>query len=219
VKTTKTEDLLIHRICMALSGLRQPPRLLNITSPSAAALVLSWKVRKFWMLWKMPLPSSMALRMVLKSSSVRIMSAASLATSVPSLPMLMPMSAFFSAGASFTPSPVIATTSPRLCRAWMILSLWSGLVRAKMETRFMHSASSASLMWSSWSPLRTGEPSAEFMLIGMPSLFAMATAVTSASPVIMMTLTPPAIKRRMLRATPGRGGSDIPTRPAKVRPV
>ena len=40
------------------------------------------------------------------------MSAASLATSVPLMPMAMPMSAFFSAGASFTPSPVMATTCP-----------------------------------------------------------------------------------------------------------
>ena len=40
------------------------------------------------------------------------MSAASFVTSVPVIPMAMPMSAFFSAGASFTPSPVIATMFP-----------------------------------------------------------------------------------------------------------
>ena len=33
-------------------------------------------------------------------------------TSVPVMPMATPMSASFRAGASFTPSPVIATTSP-----------------------------------------------------------------------------------------------------------
>jgi hypothetical protein len=43
-------DVLIHRICMAFNGFRQPPSELNITSPNAAALVESWKVRKFWML-------------------------------------------------------------------------------------------------------------------------------------------------------------------------
>ena len=37
---------------------------------------------------------------------------ASRATSVPTLPMATPMSARFSAGASLTPSPVIATISP-----------------------------------------------------------------------------------------------------------
>lgn len=167
----------------------------------------------------MPLPSSIAERMVEKSSSVRIMSAASFATSVPSLPIETPMSAFFRAGASLTPSPVMATTSPRDCRARMILSLCSGDVRAKMETRPIASASSASLMWSSWSPLKTGEPRAELRLIGMPSLLPMATAVVSASPVIMITFTPPAINRLIERSTPLRGGSAIPTSPAKQRPL
>lgn len=49
--------------------------------------------------------------MVAKLSSPRTMSAACLATAVPE-PIAMPMSARFSAGASFTPSPVIATTCP-----------------------------------------------------------------------------------------------------------
>ena len=49
--------------------------------------------------------------MVEKLSSVRIITAASLVTSVP-VPIAIPMSAFFTAGASLTPSPVIATISP-----------------------------------------------------------------------------------------------------------
>ncbi|ODV89066.1 hypothetical protein CANCADRAFT_28100, partial [Tortispora caseinolytica NRRL Y-17796] len=59
-----------------------------------------------------PLPSSIACKIVGKSSSVRIISLASFATSVPLLPMAIPISASFRAGASFTPSPVIPTTSP-----------------------------------------------------------------------------------------------------------
>src|SRR6266516_2776947 len=59
-----------------------------------------------------PRPSSTALTMVEKLSSVRIITAASLVTSVPVIPIAMPMSAFFSAGASLTPSPVIATMLP-----------------------------------------------------------------------------------------------------------
>lgn len=47
-------------------------------------------------------PSSTAGKMVVKLSSTRIMSAASFATSVPLLPIETPMSAIFSAGASFT---------------------------------------------------------------------------------------------------------------------
>lgn len=53
----------------------------------------------------MALPSSTAATMVEKLSSARIISEADLATAVP-LPMAMPISAFFKAGASFTPSPV-----------------------------------------------------------------------------------------------------------------
>ena len=58
-------------------------------------------------------PSSTAATIVEKSSSARIMSEASLLTSVPVMPMATPMSARRSAGASLTPSPVMATTAPR----------------------------------------------------------------------------------------------------------
>ncbi len=44
-----------------------------------------------------------------KLSSARIISAASFVTSVPLMPIATPISAFFSAGASLTPSPVMAT--------------------------------------------------------------------------------------------------------------
>lgn len=54
--------------------------------------------------------------MVWKSSSTRIMSAASLQTSVPVWPIATPMSAAFRATASFTPSPVMATTAPMFWR-------------------------------------------------------------------------------------------------------
>ena len=62
------------------------------------------------MLPKTSRPSSTAATMVAKLSSSSVMAAASLLTSVPVMPMAMPTSAFFSAGASLTPSPVMATT-------------------------------------------------------------------------------------------------------------
>ena len=55
-----------------------------------------------------------ALTIVAKLSSVIIMSDAPFATSVPFCPMAQPMSAALSAGASFTPSPVMATVLPFL---------------------------------------------------------------------------------------------------------
>lgn len=45
---------------------------------------------------------------------VPTMSDASFATSVPDMPIAIPMSALFRAGASFTPSPVMATTCTRV---------------------------------------------------------------------------------------------------------
>ena len=63
--------------------------------------------------------------MVAKLSSVRVMSAAPLATSVPVMPMAQPMSAALSAGASFTPSPGhgnnLALALPRLDNANFVL--------------------------------------------------------------------------------------------------
>ena len=72
------------------------------------------------------LPFATALMIVAKLSSARIMAAASLETSVPVIPMATPISAFFSAGASFTPSPVMETIFPRLCQPSTMRILFSG---------------------------------------------------------------------------------------------
>ena len=61
------------------------------------------------MLEKIARPSSTAATIEAKLSSASTMSAASLETSVPVMPIATPMSAVFRAGASLTPSPVIAT--------------------------------------------------------------------------------------------------------------
>ena len=82
------------------------------------------------MLAKIARPSRTAATIVAKLSSARIMSAASFVTSVPVTPIATPMSADFSAGASFTPSPVMATMLPSACRASTIRSLCSGATRA-----------------------------------------------------------------------------------------
>ena len=78
----------------------------------------------------MPRPSRTASTMVVKLSSVSVMSAAPLATSVPVMPMAQPMSAALSAGASLTPSPVMETISPWLCQARTMRILSSGDTRA-----------------------------------------------------------------------------------------
>ena len=82
------------------------------------------------MLSKMPRPSRTASTMVAKLSSARIIFAASFVTSVPVIPIAMPISADLSAGASFTPSPVIATMLPSACSASTMRSLCAGATRA-----------------------------------------------------------------------------------------
>lgn len=95
---------------MALRGdyLRTAPPTKAITR--ATKLIVSWNCRNFLIQSKMFLPHFIAVTMDLKLSSNRIIPEASLATSVPEIPMANPISAFFNAGASLEPSPVIATT-------------------------------------------------------------------------------------------------------------
>jgi len=64
------------------------------------------------MLSNVTLPCFTAATIVEKLLFKRTKSDASLVTSLP-VPIAIPMSAIFTAGASFTPSPVIATTSSR----------------------------------------------------------------------------------------------------------
>ena len=85
----------------------------------------------FFILLKIFLPSSTALTIVVKLSSVNTISAAPFATSVPVMPIATPISAAFKDGASFTPSPVIETIFPWALNALTILTLCSGDTRAK----------------------------------------------------------------------------------------
>uniref|UniRef100_A0A7C9DQT5 Uncharacterized protein n=1 Tax=Opuntia streptacantha TaxID=393608 RepID=A0A7C9DQT5_OPUST len=80
------------------------------------------------------LPSATAATMVAKLSSANTISEALLATAVPE-PIAMPISAFFNAGASFTPSPVIATTSFWFCKASTSILLCDGSTLVKIAMR------------------------------------------------------------------------------------
>ena len=79
----------------------------------------------------MALPSSTAATMEAKLSSASTISEADLATAVPD-PMAMPISAFLRAGASLTPSPVMAEISFMDCRYSTIRDLWMGSTRANI---------------------------------------------------------------------------------------
>jgi hypothetical protein len=82
------------------------------------------------------LPHIQALTIEAKLSSIMIMSAACLATSVPVIPIAKPTSAFFRAGASLVPSPVTATVSPSSLKPVTSKYLSSGLDLAKTLSVF-----------------------------------------------------------------------------------
>lgn len=163
-------------------------------------------------------PSSTAATMVAKLSSASTMSAASLETSVPLMPMAMPMDAWRSAGASLTPSPVIAVTSPSRLSARTRRCLSAGSARQK--TRLPERSSAACCPSGSAKKARPVNVQASSGSPGekMPTSLATACAVSFESPVIMMTRMPAARQAEMAPATLGRGGSRMPASPRKVSP-
>ena len=82
------------------------------------------------MLSKMRRPSATASTIVAKLSSASTIVPASRVTWVPVTPMATPMSAARRAGASLTPSPVMATVSPWAWSALTMRILWDGATRA-----------------------------------------------------------------------------------------
>ena len=121
---------LIQRMWIGRSGipmLNMEATKSNSTSPR---LVERRNSMVFNMLSYILRPSATADTIVTKLSSERTMSEASLATSVPVIPIDTPILACLRAGASFTPSPVIATISPFFCHAVTILTFCSGAILA-----------------------------------------------------------------------------------------
>lgn len=95
----------------------------------------------FFKLSNIFLPSSTPSTIEEKSSFRRIISAASLVTSEPEIPIEIPISPCLMAGLSFTPSPVTPTIAPSLWLAFTINSFWAGVVLAKTICFFLHQVS------------------------------------------------------------------------------
>ena len=159
------------------------------------------------------LPFSTAFTIVAKLSSVSTMAAASLDTSLPVIPMATPISACLSAGASLTPSPVIATIFPLSCHARTILILCSGDTRAYTEIPSTKLFSSSSDILSISAPSHASDSS-----LRIPILFAIAAAVTLWSPVIMIGRIPAFLHSATAAMDSSLGGSIIAISPIKVRP-
>ena len=141
--------------------------------------------------------------MVAKLSSLRIMRPAFLATSVP-VPMAMPMSAALMAGASLTPSPVIATTSPFFLSVSAMRALCSGATRPTTPM--------SSILLSRSSSGRAAKSAPRMASPGMPSSLATAAPVTTSSPVIMRTRMCACCAAITAACDDSRGGSIMPTR-------
>mmetsp|Transcript_33175 Transcript_33175/g.80585 ORF Transcript_33175/g.80585 Transcript_33175/m.80585 type:complete len:201 (+) Transcript_33175:1211-1813(+) len=175
----------------------------------------------------------MASMMTLSPGSVRTMSAAALAASVaPST--AIPISAFLSAGASLTPSPVIPTICPEAWRTSTILYLSSGRTSANPSAEMMMSSRSAgAIAWYGRTGLLDGEvpcidsarlrrfassfdsgngispfiAPTEWMVVPMPRRRAVSTAIAVWSPVIIFTCAPISCAFSMVRFVSCRGGS------------
>lgn len=137
-------------------------------------------------------PSSTALTIEAKLSSVKTISAASFATSLPFFPMAMPTSARFKAGESLTPSPVITQKACRRCIASTIRTLVVGLHRAMTRGNCSMESISSSVIRSKLSAAMTNRLALMFEIIlsRIPTSDAMAVAVRIWSPVSMCTVMP-----------------------------
>ena len=123
-------------------------------------------------------PCSTARMIVAKLSSERIIRLAFLATWVPE-PIAMPMSAALIAGASFTPSPVIATTSPFFLSVSTSSTLCSGATRPTTPMSSIRASRSSSL--------QRGEVGAQHRRAGDAELLGDGRAGVTSSPVTMRT--------------------------------
>ena len=166
----------------------------------------------FLMFWYRFRPFSTAFTIVAKLSSVSTIAAASLATSVPVTPIATPISACFNAGASFTPSPVIATIFPLCCHARTIRILCSGETLAYTEMWGTNSFSWSSLIFSISAPSQASDRSWR-----IPIRFAIAAAVILWSPVIITGRIPAFIHSATAAFDSSLGGSIIAISPRNTR--
>ena len=131
--------------------------------------------------------SSTALTIVESPGAVSTRSAAARAASVAPLTAI-PTSACLRAGASLTPSPVMATRCPRSCRALTMAYLCSGKTWAKPSALSIRSATSDD-RWSRVAASASSS-SAGWMAAPSPRRRAISRAMAVLSPVTIFTWMP-----------------------------
>ncbi len=98
----------------------------------------------------------------------------------------IPQSAFFSAGASFTPSPVMPTMWPSFCKTSIMWNLCSGNTCAKPSAFSMDSSIACVSCFFSLHQVSV----ASRMFVPIPNVLAVSLAMAIASPVTILTFTP-----------------------------
>ncbi|OMH79105.1 hypothetical protein AX774_g7492 [Zancudomyces culisetae] len=151
---------------------------------------LDWR-KSFWQIQQNSRPSDTAIAIVAKLSSANTMSLAIFATSVP-LPIAIPIFDFLSAGASFTPSPVIATICPNSCNNSTNNCLCAGSVRLNSRAVCTTLSCSLLLSFSNCRPVYDILLISSSLLSNTPIARHMLSAVLGLSPVITITRIPAA---------------------------
>ena len=135
------------------------------------------------------------------------------------MPMAMPMDACLSAGASLTPSPVMAGTSPAALSIFTKACLSFGSVRLKTIDPLWEVSNLircfSDFLKKSW-PVKL-LPVISSSSVKIPISLAIASAVGRVSPVIMITRIPAVAQASMAGLTSGRAGSLMPQTPSKMR--
>jgi len=175
-----------------------------------------------------------------KSSFSKIMSAASLVTSEPEIPIEIPMSPCLMAGESLTPSPVTPTTFPIAWQALTMSNFWAGVVLAKTICGFLTQASriccptsypssKAFTIISPWITIAFAFCKASLLSypsylrsslvlrVIIPICLAIAAAVGGWSPVTMITFIPADWHFLIAKGTLSFGGSISDTSPTKTK--
>ena len=203
---------LTHSICVTVSGNSLPKIEPNSTMMIATKLIVSWNSTNRWMLRYSERPHITAVAMLLNESSSSVMSLASLATEVP-VPIDSPTCAKFSAGASFVPSPVTATTSPFCCSSLTSRCLSSGRARDMIFNDCTRSSSSSSLSAANSEPvmwLRSVSSA-----VHRPICRPISLAVAGVSPVTIFTSMPADKHSATAAGTSSRTGSEMAAIPMK----
>mmetsp|Transcript_44658 Transcript_44658/g.112543 ORF Transcript_44658/g.112543 Transcript_44658/m.112543 type:complete len:267 (-) Transcript_44658:1927-2727(-) len=204
---------LIHSSCTGRRGEPLSASAATRTSSMDVKLMTSWNCRKQRMLSRMRRPHTTERTMDLKLSSMMMMSDASLASSVPAIPIARPTWAARRAAASLVPSPVTATTSP------MDFSVTTSLCLSVGDERASTRSSGKMRRSSSSGRLRNSFPSITrpFPSLIMPQSIAIRSAVFRLSPVTIRTVMPARSHLAMASGTSWRKGSRMPTTDINTR--